>query len=36
MASKKPVFKPYNQDQLMAFPPTFEELIPADHTVRIL
>ncbi len=36
MASKKPVFKPYNQDQLMAFPPTFEELIPAEHTVRIV
>lgn len=36
MASKKPVFKPYNQDQLMAFPPTFDELIPAEHTVRIV
>jgi transposase len=36
MASKKPIFKPYNQDQLMAFPPTFDELIPAEHTVRIV
>jgi transposase len=36
MASKKPVFKPYDQTQLMAFPPTFEELIPAGHTVRIV
>lgn len=36
MANKKPVFKPYYQHQLMAFPPTFDELIPADHTVRLV
>ena len=29
-------FKPYQQHQLMAFPPTFEELIPSDHPVRIV
>jgi len=36
MGTKKPVFKPYYQDQLMAFPLTFEELLPADHPVRIV
>jgi transposase len=36
MANQKPVFKPYNQNQLMAFPPTFDELLPADHTARIV
>jgi len=29
-------FKPYQQHQLMAFPPTFEELIPSEHPVRIV
>lgn len=29
-------FKPYQQHQLMALPPTFEELIPSDHPVRIV
>jgi len=41
MVSKKrmksePVFKPYQQDQLMLLPPSLEELIPANHVVRIL
>lgn len=36
MPGKKPVFKPYDQNQLMAFPPTFDELIPEGHTVRIV
>lgn len=36
MSGKKPVFKPYDQNQLMAFPPTFDELIPEGHTVRIV
>lgn len=36
MAVRKPVFKPYHQDQLMALPPTLEDLIPSDHTVRVV
>lgn len=29
-------FKPYNQNQLMALPPTFDELILSTHPVRIV
>jgi transposase len=29
-------FKPYYQHQLMAIPPTFDELIPAEHPVRVV
>lgn len=36
MAVRKPVFRPYHQNQLMALPPSFDELIPADHTVRVV
>lgn len=36
MSRKLPNFKPYYQHQLMAFPPTFDELIPQDHPVRII
>ena len=36
MSRKLPNFKPYYQHQLMAFPPTFDELIPHDHPVRII
>jgi transposase len=36
MKAKKPVFKPYHQHQLMVFPPTFEEMIPKDHPVRVV
>lgn len=36
MSQKTPKFKPYFQNQLMAFPPTFDELIPHDHPVRIV
>ncbi|MFC3561998.1 IS1182 family transposase [Pedobacter jamesrossensis] len=36
MAAQKPAFKPYLQDQLMAFPPTFDELIPQEHPVRVI
>ncbi len=36
MAAKIPAFKPYLQDQLMAFPPTFDDLIPQEHPVRVI
>lgn len=36
MSSKGPVFKPYYQDQLMAFPPTLDELVGKKHPVRIV
>ncbi len=36
MAIKQPVFKPYNQQQVLAIPPTLEELIPPTHPVRIV
>jgi transposase len=36
MKTQKPVFKPYYQHQLMAFPPTFDELISKDHPVRVV
>ena len=36
MSRKSPNFKPYDQHQLMAFPPTFDELIAQDHPVRII
>ena len=29
-------FKDYNQSQLFLFPPTFEDLIPKNHSVRIV
>ena len=32
----KPVFKSYNQKQLMLLPPSLDELIDADHPVRIV
>lgn len=31
-----PVFKPYNQNQLMLLPPSLDELIPSDHIVRVI
>lgn len=36
MAVRQPVFKSYNQQQILAIPPTLEELIPAAHPVRIV
>jgi transposase len=36
MAGKRPVFKPYDQTQLLAIPPTLEELIPKGHPVRVV
>jgi len=32
----KPTFKSYYQDQLMAFPPSLEEIVPKNHTVRVV
>ena len=34
MAARKPVFKPYYQDQIMAIPPTLDELVAKGHPVR--
>lgn len=36
MPNKTPVFKPYNQGQIMMLPPSLEELIPESHTVRVV
>ncbi|MDM7920481.1 MAG: IS1182 family transposase [Methanosarcina sp.] len=32
----QPVFKEYNQDQLLLLPPSLEELVPKNHVVRIV
>lgn len=36
MPVQKPVFKPYHQDQIMAIPPTLDELVAKGHPVRIV
>jgi transposase len=36
MGAQIPVFKPYYQDQLLAFPPTLEDLVGKGHPVRIV
>jgi len=36
MAVRQPVFKPYNQQQILAIPPTLDELIPRSHPVRVV
>ena len=36
MAIRQPVFKAYNQQQILAIPPTLEELIPQSHPVRVV
>ena len=33
---KKVVFKPYNQDQLSLLPPSYDDLVPENHPVRIV
>ena len=32
----KPIFKPYNSDQLSLLPPSLDELIPGNHVVRLV
>ena len=36
MAVRQPVFKPYDQQQILAIPPRLEELIPPSHPVRVV
>ena len=36
MSLRRPTFKPYYQDQLMAIPPTLDELVSKWHPVRIV
>lgn len=36
MKTRRIKFKPYNQHQLMVFPPTFDDLIPQAHPVRVV
>ncbi|MDF2431133.1 MAG: hypothetical protein JWP44_764 [Mucilaginibacter sp.] len=36
MAVRQPIFKPYNQQQILAIPPALEELIPQAHPVRVV
>jgi transposase/IS5 family transposase len=36
MKSSRIKFKPYQQNQLMAIPPTFDEMIPQNHPVRVV
>lgn len=36
MAIRQPFFKPYDQKQVLAIPPTLEDLIPQAHPVRIV
>ena len=34
--SKKVVFKTYNQEQLSLLPPSYDDLVPLNHPVRIV
>jgi transposase len=36
MAVKRPTFRPYHQNQLVMLPPSLDELISADHSVRVV
>ena len=33
---KRQVYKPYQQKQMMLLPPNLDEMIPADHLVRVI
>jgi transposase len=34
--SRKVIFKTYNQDQLSLLPPSYDDLVPEHHPVRIV
>ena len=34
--SRKVIFKTYNQDQLSLLPPSYDDLVPKNHPVRIV
>nr|WP_252723205.1 hypothetical protein [Tamlana agarivorans] len=34
--SRKVVFKTYNQDELSLLPPSYDDLVPVNHPVRIV
>lgn len=36
MASQKPTFKAYNQNQILMLPPSLDELVPKEHPVRVV
>ena len=36
MLAKRPTFKPYDQPQMLLLPPSLEELVPKDHSVRVV
>ena len=36
MAVKRPTFRPYHQDQLVILPPSLDDLISPDHSVRVV
>lgn len=36
MANQQPVFKEYNMDQLLLFPPSLHDLVPQNHQVRVV
>ena len=36
MASQKPTFKAYNQNQILMLPPSLDELVPKGHPVRVV
>jgi len=36
MAVKRPTFRPYHQNQLVMLPPSLDDLISANHSVRVV
>ena len=36
MATQKPTFKAYNQNQILMLPPSLDELVPKEHPVRVV